>query len=43
MTRAAIGFIGAIIFAFGVLTLMGGRHDNTLTIGAARFLPRSRW
>ena len=43
MKRAAIRFIGAIIFALGVLTLLSGRQSTTLTIGAARFSPRSHW
>jgi hypothetical protein len=38
-TQAAIGFIGAIIFAFGVLTLMGGRQYYSNYWGGAVFAP----
>jgi hypothetical protein len=39
MTRAAIGFIGAMIFAFGVLTLLGGRQYYSNYWGGAVFAP----
>ncbi len=39
MTRAAIGFIGTMIFAFGVLTLLGGRQYYSNYWDGAVFAP----
>jgi hypothetical protein len=39
MKRAAIGFIGAMIFAFGVLTLLGGRQYYSNYWGGPVFAP----
>jgi hypothetical protein len=39
MTRAAIGFIGTLIFACGVLALLGGRQFYSNYWGGAVFAP----
>jgi len=39
MQQGAVGFVGAVIFAFGVLTLLGGRQYYSNYWGGAVFAP----